>query len=154
MPRTDAALAEDLLRAGLVYVERITGNPRGPLPPGRSPASCLDEHGRFDSEPYEIDDPDLTSKVNASWWRLAAEFGLLDERREFLVAADGGWVRVRLADQWDLAGGGSDALRSSFGERSAPEFVMMSLDRAVIVETTVWGDATVSTIVIRPDRIG
>jgi hypothetical protein len=167
---TDAAIAADVAPAGLKFVERVTGEVRYPLPPHRSPASCLDEHGRFDSEPDEIvdvDDPDMPAKVNAGWWRMATEFGLFDERREFLLGVDyrdpdavhpeHAWVRVRLADEWDLAGSGSTALRSYMGalftKRFVPEFTMLSLDHQMLINTTVWGNGTVSTIVIRPDRI-
>lgn len=170
MSQTDAAVAADLTLAGLEFIERITSEVHPPLPPSLGTASCRSEHGRFDSEPHEIahvDDPDMPAKINASWWRMANEFGLLDDRREFLLSVDYGdpdtidaehaWVRVRLAEQWDLAAGGSTALRSHFGavftKSFVPEFTMMSLDQKMILNTTVWGNATVSTIVIRPDRI-
>jgi len=39
-------------------------------------------------------------------------------------------------------------------ERFVPEFTMLSPDQKTMLNTTVWGDATVSTIVIRPDRLG
>jgi hypothetical protein len=105
-------------------------------------------------------------KVNAGWWRMAQEFDLFDKQREFLLgvdyrdpdAVDGEycWVRVRLGERWDLAGSGSAALRSYLGahftSRFVPEFTMLSLDQQMILNTTVWGDATVSTIVIRPER--
>lgn len=164
---TDAAIAADLAPAGLAFIERITTAVRPPLPPLHSPATCREEHGRFDSEPGEVvdvDDPDLPAKVNAAWWRMAREFGLLDERREFLLGVDFrdrgavepefGWVRVRLAERWDLAGSGSTMLRSALGahftRRFVPEFAMMSADQRMLLNTTVWGDGTVSTIVIRP----
>ncbi|MEU4479697.1 hypothetical protein AB0F68_16815 [Micromonospora sp. NPDC023966] len=167
MSLTDAAIAADLAPAGLHFVERVHGDFRLPLPPHRSAASCLSEHGRFDSRPEEVvqvDDPDLPAKVNAAWWRMAAEYGLLDERREFLLCAgiedpDAEesvliWVRVRLLDEWDLTGSGC-LLRSSFAglftDRFVPEFVMTSLDGRMVLETTVWGNGTVSTIVVCPD---
>ncbi|GAB3147516.1 hypothetical protein GCM10027290_30920 [Micromonospora sonneratiae] len=56
-----------------------------------------------------------------------------------------------------MAGSGSTALRSHFAavftKRFVPEFTMLSLDRRMILNTTVWGNATISTIVIRPDRL-
>ncbi len=169
--QTDAAIAADLTLAGLEFVERITAEVRPPLPaPEQGPASCRVEHGRFDSTPDEIadfNDPDMPAKVNAGWWRMANEFELFDERREFLLRVDYSdpdavvdeyrWVWVRLAEEWDLAGSGSTALRSYFGavftKRFVPEFTMLSLDQRMILNTTVWGNATVSTIVIRPDRV-
>ncbi|MEV0133038.1 hypothetical protein AB0H83_31815 [Dactylosporangium sp. NPDC050688] len=170
MSQTDAAIAADLILAGLEFVERFTAEVHPPLPPNRSPATCQAEHGRFDSDPDEfvdVDAPDMPAKVNAGWWRMANEFELFDEQREFLLGVDYrdpdaidpeyAWVRVRLAETWDLAASGSTALRSFLGShftrRFVPEFTMLSLDQRMILNTTVWGDATVSTIVIRPDRI-
>lgn len=39
-----------------------------------------------------------------------------------------------------------------FADRFVPEFVMTSLDGRMVLETTMWGDGTVSTLVVRPDR--
>ncbi|MEO3770936.1 hypothetical protein [Micromonospora sp. B9E7] len=169
MSLTDAAIAADLAPAGLQFVERVHGEVRLPLPPQKSAASCLPEHGRFDNRPEEVvrvDDPDLSLKVNAAWWRMASEYGLLDDRREFLFSAgieDADaeesvviWVRVRLLDEWNLTGGGpllGSSLASLFTDRFVPEFIMASLDGRMVLETTVWGNGTVSTVVIRPDRL-
>jgi hypothetical protein len=170
--RTDDEVAADLDLAGIEFLDRITTKVSYPLPAsGSGPASCQPEDGRFDSAPDEIvhvDAPDMPAKVNAGWWRMAHAFRLFDEKREFLLSVDysgpeaveseHSWVRVRLADEWDLAGSGSRTLRSHFAgvftERFVPEFTMLSLDQKMILNTTVWGDATVSTIVIRPDRLG
>ena len=140
------------------------------MPDGLTPASCSPEHGRFDAEADEIadvDDPQMPAKVNAGWYRMAREFGLFDERREFLLLIDQGdgttiepdlaWLRVRLVERRDLASSGSTFLRSSFAalftERFVPEFTTLSLDGKMILTTTVWGDRTVSTVVIRPDGL-
>jgi hypothetical protein len=170
--RTDDEVSADLDLAGIEFLERITTEVSYPLPAsGSGPASCRPEDGRFDSTPDEVahvDAPDMPAKVNAGWWRMAHEFRLFDEKREFFLSVDYSgaealeseycWVRVRLADEWDLAGSGSRTLRSHFAgvmtERFVPEFTMLSLDQKMMLNTTVWGDATVSTIVIRPDRIG
>jgi hypothetical protein len=97
-----------------VFVERVLGEVRLPPLPGGSPASCRPEHGRFDSRPEEYidaDDPQFAAKVNACWLRMATEFGLLDQEREFLIGVDysqvfsepeSAWVRVRLLETWDL----------------------------------------------------
>jgi hypothetical protein len=88
-------------------------------------------------------------------------------RREFLLSIDYrdpesvgpeiAWVHVRLAETWDLAGSNATALGSYFSglftERFVPEFTMLSLDHKAMLNTTVWGGGTVSTIVIRPDRL-
>jgi hypothetical protein len=166
---TDAAIAAELAAAGLQFVERVRGKVRLPLPPGKSAATCRCEDGRFDSrsdEIVDVKDLDLSAKVNAGWWRMATEYGLFDERREFLLTADYrdpgdrepelAWVRVRLLDGWNLAGSGAPALQSWFAgvftDRFVPEFTMLSLDGRVLLNTTVWGNGTVSTIVIRPHR--
>ncbi|HEX5595186.1 MAG TPA: hypothetical protein VFX61_04050 [Micromonosporaceae bacterium] len=107
---TDADIASALASAGLQFVERVHGDVRDPLPPGKGAATCGDEDGRFDSSPDEIvdvHDPDFVAKVNAGWWRMASEYGLLDGQREFLLAVDYsepeaigfeiGWARVRLS---------------------------------------------------------
>jgi hypothetical protein len=163
---TDAAVAAQLAPAGLHFVERIRGEIRQPLPPHRGPASCLTEHGRFDSAPVAVDDPGLPAKVNADWWRMASEYGLLNDQREFLLGIyydipeyadpDYAWVRVRLDAEWDLVDSRVPVLRSGFAglltERFIPEFTMLSIDGQVLLNTTVWGNGTINTIAIRPDR--
>jgi hypothetical protein len=98
---------------------------------------------------------------------MATEFGLLDNQREFLLAVNYcepdavdleiAWVKVRLLDGWDIAGSGVRVLRSGFAglftDRFVPEFTVLSLDGQMLMNTTVWGNGTVSTIVIRPDRL-
>jgi hypothetical protein len=48
-------------------------------------------------------------------------------------------------------------LRSTFAtlftDRFVPEFIMTSVDGRMVLETTVWGNGTVSTLVVRPDRL-
>ena len=164
---TDADVEAQLAPAGLHFVERIRGEVRQPLPPHRGPASCLPEHGRFDSAPVAVDDHDLSAKVNADWWRMASEYGLLNDQRGFLLGIyydipehadpDFAWVRVRLAAEWDLVGSRVPALRSGFAglftERFVPEFTMLSIDGRMLLNTTVWGNGTINTIAIRPDRL-
>ncbi|MYT74486.1 hypothetical protein GTY60_33100 [Streptomyces sp. SID8367] len=98
---------------------------------------------------------------------MAEEYGLLDDRSEFLLALGREhlgedpdvepcqvWFRVRLLDEWDLVGSEVDLLRSGFAtfftDRFVPEFMMASLDGRMMLQTTVWGNGTLSTIVIRP----
>ena len=70
---------------------------------------------------------------------------------------DYAWIRVRLAAEWNLVDSCLPVLRSGFAglftESFVPEFTMLSVDGRMLLNTTVWGDGTVSTIVIRPDRV-
>ncbi|MFJ9607834.1 hypothetical protein ACIRS1_15990 [Kitasatospora sp. NPDC101176] len=171
MTLTDAEIGNLLAPAGFRFLERVHGEVQlPPLPPYHSPASARPEHGRFDShqdEVADLDASDMADKVNASWLRMATEYGLFDGNREFLLAvsrADLGedpdeepytvWLRVRLLDDWDLVGSEVDLLRSGFATlftaRFVPEFTAASLDGRMMMNTTVWGNGTISTIVIRP----
>ena len=90
MTLTDADVTALLAPAGLLFIKRMNQESvrLPPLPPGHSAASAGPEHGRFDSRPDEIahvDDADMPDKVNAGWFRMAAEYGLFNEDREFLL---------------------------------------------------------------------
>jgi hypothetical protein len=168
MSLTDADIAAALAPAGLLFIEREQGEIRLPLKPDRSAASSGPEDGRFDARPDEVvdvDDPDLIAKLNAGWLRMAIEFGLFNEQREFLISVDysenpvyepePAWVRVRLLEGWDIAGSEVEQLRGHFAamftKRFVPEFWVLSLDQRMMMNTTIWGNGTVSTIVIRPE---
>ncbi|MEU6799152.1 hypothetical protein ABZ907_46315 [Nonomuraea wenchangensis] len=172
MTLTNTDVAALLAPAGLLFIKRMDQDSvrLPPLPPGHSAASARPEHGRFDSWPDEVADvdaEDMPEKVNAGWIRMATEFGLFDEDREFLLSVcyarywetgtgddDIAWVQVRLLHEWDFVASEVDLLRSwmagMFTERFVPEFFMASLDGRMMLNTTVWGNGTVSTIVIRP----
>ncbi|MFJ8732665.1 hypothetical protein [Streptomyces bauhiniae] len=79
------------------------------------------------------DRPDLVAELNRQWHRLAVERGVIDGDGEFLIhVGDQGctcWTRVRLAEQWDLAG----LLGPGPGQ---PEFVTMSPDGESVLGVT------------------
>ncbi len=128
-------------------------------------------------EVADVDDPDMPAKVNAGWHRMAVEHGLFDDAGEFLINVDycgreyrwadddeddppvddleceWHWVRVRLMDDWDIAASGVPQLRSAlattFTRRYVPEFTTLSVDGRTLLDVTVWGNGTVSTIAIR-----
>ncbi|MFD8674563.1 hypothetical protein ACFV1A_15920 [Streptomyces seoulensis] len=69
------------------------------------------------------DHADLVAELNRQWHRLAVEHGVFDADGEFLISVGNQgcacWTRVRLGEQWDLAG--------HLGPRPGqPEFVTMS----------------------------
>ena len=166
MTITDVEMAAQLAPGGFQFLGRLGADevPPTPLPPHYGPASALPEHGRIDSPAIDIDDADLPAKVRETWLWMATEYELLDDDREFLLGVDyadpedvnreWAWARVRLLDEWDLGGGDNGPLpmwmRFYMGERFVPEFTVMALDGRMMMNTTLWGNGTVSTIVIRP----
>ncbi|RMI37005.1 hypothetical protein EBO15_37070 [Actinomadura harenae] len=103
----------------------------------------------------------MAARVNRAWFRLATEYGLFNEDREFLIGVDyaqsvhepdWGWLQVQLLDEWDIVGSEVGLLGGpGFDDRYIPEFTAVSLDRAMILHVTLWGNGTISSIVIRPD---
>ncbi|MGI5502100.1 hypothetical protein [Lentzea sp. CA-135723] len=176
---SDSELARELDAVGLEFIEVVAQRPVLPTAPGHSPASSLREHGRFDTGAVHIDDPAFVARINADWWRMATEHGLFDARRECLfglhlwVASEGeeydanaydesfAWVRVRLSDGAEGLDVAGDVCRHFRGWRFeeegrefwVPEFSMLSVDSRMMIHTTLWGNHTVSTIVVRPDRL-
>ncbi|MFF4507150.1 hypothetical protein [Streptomyces sp. NPDC001401] len=169
MTITDAEMAAQLAPGGFLFLRRLGEDevPPYPLPPMYGPASALPEHGRFDSPPVDIDDPDLPTLVKESWFRMANEYGLLDDDREFLLGVDyadpedvnreWAWAQVRLLNEWNLGGGDDGPLppwmRFYMGRRFVPEFTVMALDGRMMMNTTLWGNGRVSTIAICPTRM-
>lgn len=157
MSRSDADIAAEISPAGLRFVERDRAEPRLPVEAANLVPSCRDEDGRVDAEPHEfvnVDDPERVGKLNAGWFRLADEHGLLNDDREFLLevdyAKDGDdypelvWIKVRLEDRWSIAEGTVPAL----GRLGNPEFTALSVDERALMRTTVWGNGSVSSLVI------
>ena len=94
----------------------------------------------------------MARKINAGWFRLATESGLFAEHHEFLLEIDYSdtvdepqlaWACVRLLGEWDIASSGVTALGTY-----APEFTALSIDDQVLMRTTLWGDGTVSSLVV------
>ncbi|MFD0850920.1 hypothetical protein ACFQ07_01660, partial [Actinomadura adrarensis] len=94
---------------------------------------------------------DAVDVVNAAWFRLAGEFGLFGEEREFLLDLEAGgtldccddgprnWARVRLVEERVLVGALS-------GDGGRPDFLALSLDGSVLLSVTTEGP---SEIVVR-----
>ncbi|MFF0739388.1 HEAT repeat domain-containing protein [Streptomyces sp. NPDC004111] len=135
--RGRAALEEVLQRAGLEVVgEWRTENVVPPWVAWRPMAAASTEPTVAVPESR----PDQVEELNAQWYRLAVEHGILGEGGAgvFLINVPGSWngpgagewTRVRLASAgWDLAG--------VLGERAGrPEFVTLSLDGEVLLGAT------------------
>jgi hypothetical protein len=157
LSRSDADIAVEIAPAGLRFVERDRTEPRLPVEAANLAPSCRDEDGRVDAEPHEFvdtDDPDRVGKLNAGWLRLADEHGLFNNDREFLLevdyAEDGddwpelAWIRVRIQEGWSIAEGTVPAL----GSLGGPEFTALSVDERALMRTTLWGNGSVSSLVI------
>lgn len=157
MSRSDEDIAAEIAPAGLRFVERDRAEPRLPVEAANLAPSCRDEDGRVDAETHEFvdtEDPERVGKLNAGWLRLADEHGLLNNDREFLLevdyAEDGddwpelAWIRVRLEDEWSIAEGSVPAL----GRLGGPEFTALSIDERALMRTTLWGNGSVSSLVI------
>jgi hypothetical protein len=153
--QTDADMAANLAPAGLRFVERDHAAVRLPVQAANVAPSCRREDGRIDAPPHEVvhaDDPDMARKVNAGWFRLARESGLFTEDRQFLLEVDYSdavdepelaWIRVQLLEQWDVASSGVAALGTD-----AAEFTALSIDGQVLMRTTLWGNGTISSLVV------
>jgi hypothetical protein len=96
--------------------------------------------------------PDPVTEINAQWHRLAAGSGIIGEDGVFLIDVAGNWTgcaprrwtRVKLIEQWDLAG--------VLGERPGqPEFVTLSMDGDTLLGVTTEED---EVWLIAVDRIG
>lgn len=163
MSRSDAELAAEIAPAGLRFIERDRSEVRLPCEAANLAPCCRGEDGRIDAEPHEavdIDDPERVAKLNAGWLRLATEHGLLNCEREFLLEVDYAeegedwpelaWIKVQLLDEWSIADGTVRALGSSI----APEFTALSIDGQALMRTTLWGNGSVSSLIIpRPSTV-
>lgn len=137
--------AQLLTRAGL----EIVGDGRGddvlptwvamrPVVAGNAEPTVAVRHGR----------PDLVAELNAQWFRLAVECGVIGEDGDFLISAPGGagggWTRVRLAHSWDLAG--------TLGDRPGlAEFLTAATDGDAILGMT---SEEYETWLLAKDRVG
>ncbi|WNO76344.1 PE-PGRS family protein [Streptomyces sp. AM8-1-1] len=137
--------AQLLTRAGL----EIVGDGRGddvlptwvamrPVVAGNAEPTVAVRHDR----------PDLVAELNAQWFRLAVECGVIGEDGDFLISASGGagggWTRVRLAHSWDLAG--------TLGDRPGlAEFLTAATDGDAILGMT---SEEYETWLVAKDRVG
>ncbi|MFI0824398.1 hypothetical protein ACH4Q7_08075 [Streptomyces roseolus] len=101
--------------------------------------SCGPEDGRVD-EVIHYDSPTQFRDVNDAWMRLATRFGLLGTERQFLLcvraddASDAVWARVRLGDDWNIAGRVPNAIRGPW----TGGLLTMSLSGSVVVLGTTY----------------
>ncbi|MFI9168258.1 PE-PGRS family protein [Streptomyces lincolnensis] len=138
-------LAELLKRAGLEIVG--DGGIEEVLPP-RAAWRRVIGHEVVPAVAVRADRPDLAEAVNQEWHRLATELGVLGADGVFLVEVAGDWTgcaprrwtRVRLGDDWDLAG----ALKGM-------EFMTLALDGDALVAATV---EEYDVWLVAEDRIG
>jgi hypothetical protein len=167
-------MAAALAPVGLLFIDRERREVHPPLKPGLLPASHPHGDGRFDNHPDEVvrrTHPDFRATFNRAWLRMATEFGLFDEQREFLldctdysplrkdfgdeddepVTVEKVWGRVRLLAEWDMTGLIVEALHEPPPWPDIPEFTMVSLDQRMLLHTSWMGDNTVACIVIRPE---
>ncbi|MEU0391354.1 hypothetical protein ABZ208_00935 [Streptomyces sp. NPDC006208] len=115
------------------------------------------------------DEPDLGSRINEEWERLARECGLFslasDGRCEFLIGIDTAvdvpdepefeshrWVRVSLAEDWDIAGAGCESGLLGMG-RNNPTFVMTSVSGDVVMIAGYWQIGIGIGFAPHPERI-
>ncbi|MEU6382592.1 PE-PGRS family protein [Streptomyces bauhiniae] len=130
MTADHAELHELLRRAGL----EVVGT--GQVPDARPPMTAWRPVIAASTEPtlaVPDDHADLVAELNRQWHRLAVEHGVFDADGEFLISVGNQscvcWTRVRLGEQWDLAG--------HLGPRPGqPEFVTMSPDGESVVGVT------------------
>lgn len=132
--------------------------------PGRPPVMCpteaavlsvcQPEDGRID-EIINLADPGARHLVNDAFLQLASRFGLFGEHGDFLLAVnyerdglgdDVQWIRVRLADSWDMAGGYYGTICGPSGDG----LLAMSLDGKLIMSATTYESGLASVIAL-PD---
>lgn len=131
----DAGLSELLQRAGL----EVVGHGRaGDARPASVAWRPVISGGAVPTVAVRNDHPDLVAELNRQWHRLAVEHTVINSNGEFLINVAGHscrsrwcehWTRVRLTEQWDLAG--------VLGPRPGqPEFVAMSTDGESVLGVT------------------
>ncbi|MGW2469081.1 PE-PGRS family protein [Streptomyces bauhiniae] len=130
MTDSHAELHELLLRAGL---EKVGHGGVSEALPSRAAWRPVISANTVPTLTVPDDRPDLVAELNRQWHRLAVERGVIDGDGEFLINVGNQgcacWTRVRLGEQWDLAG----LLGSRPGQ---PEFVTMSPDGESVLGVT------------------
>ncbi|MEV6687885.1 hypothetical protein AB0N28_21500 [Streptomyces sp. NPDC051130] len=162
-------LVGKLAAAGFGFVEVVdTRDDLVPVLVARYVTQLYPEDGRQDIN-IDHDVPDLGAAISTEWERLAAECGLFsvtaDGRREFLVGIDTAvdvpdetefeahrWVRVTMADAWDIAGAGCESGILGVG-RNNPTFMMASLNGDVVMISGYWQIGIGIGYAPRPERI-
>ncbi|MFE9094689.1 hypothetical protein [Streptomyces sp. NPDC007264] len=160
---------DKLSAAGLVFCEVM--ETRDELPPVNV-ASFMGNLGAESGRHGFLlahDEKDLGNHFNQEWERLARDSGLFSAgaggRPEFLVGVDIAqdhsddgelqvwrWVRVALADQWDIAGAGCEDGILGAGANN-PAFVMMSPAADVLLKGAYYQDGIGASTLRHPERI-
>ncbi|MEV7365432.1 PE-PGRS family protein [Streptomyces sp. NPDC091299] len=131
-------LIELLQRAGLEVVG--DGQIEEVLPPRAAWRSVISGDAK-PTAAVQGDLPDLGAELNAQWHRLATDNGIISEDGAFLIDVAGHWTgcaprrwtRVRLTDQWDLAG--------VLGERPGqPECITLATNGSTLLGVTTEED--------------
>ncbi|UNO40245.1 hypothetical protein [Streptomyces sp. MST-110588] len=155
--------------AGFNFIEVVgTRDDLTPVGVALYVTQLYEQDGRHDVM-ISHDEPDLHSRINTEWERVAHECGLFsvagDGRPEFLIGIDTSmnpsdeaefrsyrWARVSLCENWDIAGSGCESGLLGAGPNN-PTFAMMSVQGDVVMVAGYWQIGIGFSIVSHPEQI-
>ena len=153
--KTFEELSTTLVSSGVTLLaieQTVTSCP----PEAACATSCGPWDGRVDIV-VEYDSPDPLQEVDDAWFELASRFGLFGESGEFLLLvnlhddpydSDLYWARVRLQENWTVAGSSSATINGPARDGLA---TMSPSGDVIIVGTTNQEDMSVLAVP-RPHR--